>query len=664
MPWYYQWTIGHDDAAGAFSQSVGFNGAFIDHGDTSYLEWINKYRLRFYADHTAGKGDLHLWDGGAVKAHLNDIHGTGVRSKPINAAMKTRLEAVLKRNIDALKTSPMRGAYALDDEISWGHFVHPCMWQATDDKAAYPAWLKEIYGPNAPQRSGWIGYNDILPKLSTWDVASFDASPLMDQWTFNDSLWNNFIGDLVEYANGVDGATPCGYVGGQSPNAFGGFDYARQMRKVQYVEAYNLGSSQSIIRSFNPHNAIPAVTSYFHTSVDDAVWQVWYYLAQGNRGHIGWVEKWFNADKTPKDWIKTCAPTYLEAGQKIGPLLSGAEWRHDGVAIYYSHASIQLGWIMDAQAFRKTWVNRNNDHKLGAAHLVRNAWLNMLRDEGIQFNWINYIDVIQNGVPKEYKVLILPAALCLSDAEARKITEFCENGGTVIADYLPGVWDQHGKGRTNGGALDKLFNVKHDPRITPKDLFNGANFWCEVDQDTNYSYKNYESFMTNKSTCLKDDSGFNKAVRGMGVAATTKAGKGTAVLLNLSPQWYNAYRAAGAKEAAKRSVFMNPIHNAGIHRWATIKEAGGKEFGAEMTYWTKGPRTILFVVANLEVAGSELGGGSALGLQSQVLPINLEFAKTLKNVKDERTGKSLGDGKEFKLDWKMNEACVLSFDND
>jgi len=31
---------------------------------------------------------------------------------------------------------------------------------------------------------------------------------------------------------------------------------------------------------------------------------------------------------------------------KIGPLMSGTEWIHDGVAIYYSHASIQLGWVL------------------------------------------------------------------------------------------------------------------------------------------------------------------------------------------------------------------------------------------------------------------------------------------------------------------------------
>ena len=98
----------------------------------------------------------------------------------------------------------------------------------------------------------------------------------------------------MEYANSVDPATPCGFVGGQAPNAFGGYDYAKVMRKVQFIEAYNIGSSQAIIRSFNPHNALPTVTTHFHKSVDDTIWQTWYYLAHGNRGFIGWVEGWFD----------------------------------------------------------------------------------------------------------------------------------------------------------------------------------------------------------------------------------------------------------------------------------------------------------------------------------------------------------------------------------
>ena len=75
-------------------------------------------------------------------------------------------------------------------------------------------------------------------------------------------------------------------------------------------------------------------------------------LGSGDRGEIGWVDKWFDAEKKPKEWIAKSAPEFIEAGQKIGPLMSGAEWKHDGVAIYYSHASIQLGWIMDASSRR------------------------------------------------------------------------------------------------------------------------------------------------------------------------------------------------------------------------------------------------------------------------------------------------------------------------
>ena len=67
--------------------------------------------------------------------------------------------------------------------------------------------------------------------------------------------------------------------------------------------------------------------------------------------------------------------------------MSGAEWMHDGVAIYYSHASIQLGWIIDAAAHGKTWINRNGDERIGSSHQGRKAWENMLRDSGLQYNY-------------------------------------------------------------------------------------------------------------------------------------------------------------------------------------------------------------------------------------------------------------------------------------
>lgn len=673
MPWTWQWNIGYTEESGRWSVEHGYNGAFIDRGGiatenspTGKLDWINRFQLRFYMDHAADKGLLHLWDGDKVKPHLDALHGTGIRPVPLNEATRARLEDHLRRNIAAVKSSPWRAAYALDDEPSWGHFIHPAMWQITDDAGAYPRWLREVYGENAPVREKWISYEDIRNRLTEWSIAEFDASPLMNQWSFNDSLWANTLGGLVEYANSLDPATPCGLVGGQAPSAFGGYDYAKLMRKVQFIESYNLGSSQAIIRSFNPGNALPAVTTSFHQSSADDVWQTWYYLAHGNRGHIGWVEGWFEG-QAPQPWHAEVAPAYREAGQKIGPLMKGAGWKHDGVALYYSHASIQLGWILDAQAHGKTWINRNEDARLSSSVHVRHAWENMLRDSGLQYNYLSYVDVIREGIPGEYKVLILPACLCLSDAEARRIRDFCRRGGTVIADYLPGLWDQHGKGRAAGGVLDDMFGVRHDPALKAGDIF-GNKGWVEVDQDTNYSWKSPREFLTNQNTCLLHGSGYHQAVRSLPVQSSRPFGAGRAVLMNLSPQWYNVYRTEGAEPARRRQVFMEPVLAAGSVPWVRLAESGGRDHGYEITYWNQpasGPggksRTLLFVCLNPEIRGTDAGGGNSVGLKTGTVPVWLEFSREIHDLKDERSGQSHGPGRRFPFNWKQNEAIVVSF---
>ena len=59
MPWRYQWSIGTGDKGGEFCREFGINGGFTDHGEGP-LQWLDKWRLRFYHDHTAAKGYLYL----------------------------------------------------------------------------------------------------------------------------------------------------------------------------------------------------------------------------------------------------------------------------------------------------------------------------------------------------------------------------------------------------------------------------------------------------------------------------------------------------------------------------------------------------------------------------------------------------------------------------
>jgi len=148
----------------------------------------------------------------------------------------------------------------------------------------------------------------------------------------------------------------------------------------------------------------------------------------------------------------------------------------------------------------------------------------------------------------------------------------------------------------------------------------------------------------------------------MGVAHVNPHGKGKAVLMNLSPQWYNAFRAEGCGPAEKRSVFMKHLEPSGPGRWVEIEGAGEKTHGYEITYWSKEGRTIVFVCFNPEITGSSTGGGHAAGLRAGKASIKLRFRKSVKDVRDERTGKDLGTGDRFDLTWTMNEALVLSFE--
>jgi hypothetical protein len=756
MPWRYQWTIGTGDEGGQFCRDTGINGGFTDHG-TGPFEWFDKWHLRFYNDHTAGKGFLFLRGANqksAFQRYQRDpraVRSSADGPQPLDDAQLGKLRALVTQRVNVLKRSPERVAYALDDEVSWGAFVIPLPWRVNADDEAYQDWLARVYGRPTP-KAMFVGPDVCFEQLDR-PIRAIDFSPFLERMAYNDSLWANFLGRLVEAANEADPDTPCGIVGAQAPNLWGGYDYAKLMKKVQFIEAYNLGSASAIARSFNPQNALPIVTTHFHSDergTADDIWQAWYYFAHGNRGMIGWVEKWFD-DKTPRPWLREFAPTLKELGGVQGPKLVGAQWLHDGVAIYYSHPSIQVSWILDSEAHGKTWVNRNGDHRLGTSHLVRQAWLALLADSGLQANFLSYDQVALHGIPLAssltprpgqspglrmpgsssedteseggYSVLILPACYALSDIEAKRITEFAEAGGTVIADFACGLFDQHGKGRTRG-ALDFLFAVPHEGRETRASFF-GGKLWVETDQDAGFYYKKYRELFDTIPCRLED--GYAVAERQLGTHLVRQVGEGRAVYLNLSPQRYLQYRQEGTATDAHREVFLRHLRRAGVRPRVTLVGPDDKRPpNLEVTFWRKSaplppsapvpkgeaqpapkspkgdgegkgapvpplprgeekadpkaappaapadpkttpPRppaiTYLFVVQNPDTTASETGGGGAQALQRAPMHLTLHFPYPV-SLTDERTGKSLGHAQSFPFDFNPIEAAFFRLSED
>jgi hypothetical protein len=661
MPWRYQWTIGTGDEGGRFCREYGFNGGFTDHGQGP-LEWLNRWNLRFYNDHTAGKGDLYLHGSensrnfqGNQRDPRAIRHGTD-GPRPIDAALRRKLRDRVTANIRSIQASRRRVAYALDDEISWGSFVIPLPWRLNADDAAYQRWLDNYYGKKAP-KAAFVTPDSILEQLDR-PLGKLDFSTLLDRLTYQDSVWANLIRDLVQHANRVDPETPCGFVGGQAPNIWGGYDYAKLAKAIQFIEAYDIGSAQAILRSFNPGNAWAQVTTHFHNDrlgIENDIWQSWYYFAHGNRGMIGWVDGWFDGDK-PRPWLAQYKATLKELGGVQGPKLAGARWMHDGVAIYYSHPSIQISWCLDIEPHGKTWVNRNNDHRLGTSHNVRKAWEYLLADSGIQYNFLAYDQLIRQGVPAEYKALILPACYALSDIEAERIRDYCQAGGTVIADFACGLFDQHGKARSRG-VLDDFFGVVHNGSLSKRDFFSGT-LWVETNQDAGYGFKKYRELLDTTACRLRDS--FAIAEPRLGAPKVKQVGRGQAVYLNLSPQRYLQYREEGSDTDAHRATFLSRINPSGRPPRVIVTHQGRRPPQCEVTYWSKGNRTYFFVLKNVAVTSSPTGGGGATGVGPREIEIEVALPQA-HQVVDERTGKSLGERKTFSFRWNGMEPVFFSY---
>jgi len=666
MPWRSQWTIGTGDAGGQFCKDYGFNGGFVDHGSTSDVPWLEKWNLKFYCDHLCDKGFVKVREGksdgfkGIMRKPLSIRQGSGGDLEPIDDAMVAKLEKLIDQRVPKLMKSPMRAAYALDDEISWGFFIQPIAWRLNDDDKAYEAWLNTYYGGKAPAAQ-YVSPEFTKAQLNN-PIKDLDFSPLLDRITYNDGVWANFLGTLVEHSNSIDPTTPCGFVGGQSPNMWGGFDYVKLCKKIQFIEAY-LGTAQSIIRSFDP--LMPQVTTHFHQDKLGAandIWQTWWCLAHGQRGMIGWVDGWFDENKKPRPWLDEYKATNTEVSSVQGPKIVGAKWVHDGVGIYYSQASLQVGWCLDMEAHGGTWTGRKSfDSAVGTWHVGREAWEKILADSGIQYSWVPYDQVIVNGVPKEYKVLILPSNFAMSDIEAQRMREFCEAGGTVIADFACGLFDQHGKGRTKG-ALDDMFGVNHDGTESKKDFFAGGKLWTEVDQDASFGFKTYAAMFKTLPSPLEN--GFAKAERKLGIKNVKQVGKGTAVYVNLSPQRYHQYRQEGTTTDEQRKLFTENIFKAGVKPWVTLTSGGKRPANIEATYFTKNGRTYVFVVQNVTVTSSNLGDTKTAGLAEGKIAVDVEFPEVVKEVVDERAGKKLGEGKKFSFEFNAPEAAFLSFAGD
>jgi hypothetical protein len=153
---------------------------------------------------------------------------------------------------------------------------------------------------------------------------------------------------------------------------------------------------------------------------------------------------------------------------KFGAVLRDERWLKPVEEIFVRHARwekylrnerplARVGVVYSQQTARFVGT-RTEDHL--------NGWYQALIEARIPFELVHE-GLLDAAHVNQYRTLILPNVVALSDAQCTQIREFVERGGSVIATHETSLNDELGMRRKNFGLAD-LFGVNFAGRIEPR----------------------------------------------------------------------------------------------------------------------------------------------------------------------------------------------------
>ena len=695
--WQYRTNITRDLE---LYKKAGLHGFHIDRGERAekLVELSLEAGFPYYVDHAADKGILHL-----RKEQAKDVtNQLGLITRPFSLADPQTIQTLkdhLKKNISTTKNGLVL-AYAFDDEISLGHYVAPGDVDIHPHSLAwFREWLKWKYKTIAALNKQWEKqfqtFDDVMPssfeevrgQMGIKPINDWNLSPWMDFRQFMDDQFSIVLKELTMYSNQIDPKIPAGFVGGQAPSPWGGYDYAKISRSVQWMEAYDIHGTDEILRSFWNRERRPRMHTFFskkNYKLDS--WFLWYYLVHGNQAMIAWPEGWFHTDGNEiAPHILGSKLLFDEVQGMISEFIidQKAKFEADPIGIYYSHPSIQAGWAVDALPHGKRWTKRSSsiDNDNQTKGILRKAWFKLLEDLGFQYEVISYLDVEEGRIDlsRNFKVVILPKTICLSKKEGEAFQDFVKKGGTLIADNLCGVMDEHGKGRSVG-ALDEMFGIIRDGS---KGYLNGKGL-TEIDGEKyqrpfldRFSY--YEGAYRYRDIVV-----FERGTRGKGgkdpvkitgshsqrysegpsVLIENRFRKGQTFYLNLSfVEYWDSSKRFGEYGKNVRGITSEILKASGLKPRITILENGSPDRMIESIFWRREDQLYLCLVKNpsdhVETGRLLNGREGILGNKSVIKAV---FRDRVKRIINLRTGRDFGEGREFEDQFKPWEANIYQIE--
>ncbi|MBI4027189.1 MAG: beta-galactosidase [Verrucomicrobia bacterium] len=425
-------------------------------------------------------------------------------------------------------------------DYRWATPPAPDLCRSPTCLAGFRDFLKKSYGTISALNKEWgtshSDWNQIHPILAEEAGKQSNKAPLVDLWRYNE--WK--VADFLRYVEqsyrkqypdariGLSGTPPA--------RGYNGYDYWRIMNASHAIVNYSGVMPRESMSFQTPRHFASSWFGYTGNFLETVGFRVWeslfhHYDAFTNYAYFpNYGPYWPDFRIAPG--AAAMRDAYQETQTGISTLLKGAQRQLDGIAVHYSQTSVHIASL---GLVRGLTIEKFNDNLTSIENLIVNL--------GCQFRSLAYEEIEQGALVKEkFRVLILPLSTALSDKEVEQIKGFVRNGGLVVADAVPGIFDEHGKQRERG-ALDELFGVSRD---NPALDANIGSLVCDSGFKVPVTESSGATAMRGESGVMVGDGKALGTFEGNVPALVLKPnGAGKALFANVLFADYNLFRAGG-----------------------------------------------------------------------------------------------------------------------
>ena len=344
-----------------------------------------------------------------------------------------------------------------------------------ENVAEYRLRMERKYGTigeyNRRHLTDYGAFADLRPAHLAEARASGKFAEYVEWRNFNVDRWCEAIKLLSDAAKRVDKRTRMSLFETFGQTAASGNDYWKLLTKagLDFSSEYTamvsmkrdpLYNFDEFYRSFRPDMRIWGFTGYSIGAQQIAFTPWW--TALHRYGGFAWfaVMDWDWRFLDQPSWAFTQDAVDVRAAMRasrlqdgLGKLLLTYDWVPREIAIYYSHDSLLTATAMGTETLSFVVAENGPLHdymhsRQGAQYLVE--------DLLFQHDFVAPEQVL-SGKLDGYKVLFMPSIFSLSDAEVAALKAFLGRGGRIVADRLPGDYDELGVRRpSNPFAADAL----------------------------------------------------------------------------------------------------------------------------------------------------------------------------------------------------------------